>query len=146
MAPIVTTVDIARPPEEVFSYVTDPALFREWQEGVVSGHLETADVAAVGTRCVMTRRIGGAERTSTSEITELDPPRTWALRGIDGPIRANVRVTVEPRDDGQHSGLTISLDFSGHGIGKALVPVVVRQAQKEIPQNCQKLKRILEAG
>src|SRR5262252_1919449 len=76
MAPIVTTVDIARPPEAVFSYVTDPALFREWQEGVVSGHLEAADVAAVGTRCVMTRRIGGAERTSTSEITELDPPLT----------------------------------------------------------------------
>jgi uncharacterized protein YndB with AHSA1/START domain len=36
----VSEVDVARPPGEVFSYVTDPARFGEWQSGVVSAHLE----------------------------------------------------------------------------------------------------------
>ncbi len=32
MPPIVLTIEIARPPDEVFSYVTDPSRFAEWQE------------------------------------------------------------------------------------------------------------------
>ena len=93
----------------------------------------------------MTRRIGGSERTSTSEITEITPPRTWAIRGIDGPIRADVDVTVDPVYDGQKSHVTIRLDFHGHGIGKMLLPMVVRQARKEAPRSCQNLKKRLEA-
>jgi hypothetical protein len=31
----------------------------------------------------------------TTRITEYDPPHRWADRGIDGPIRAIVAVTVE---------------------------------------------------
>ena len=37
---------------------------------------------------VTTRRIGGAERPSVSEVARINPPKTWAVRGIDGPIRA----------------------------------------------------------
>jgi uncharacterized protein YndB with AHSA1/START domain len=146
VAPIVTEVDIARLPGEVFGYVTDPARFAEWQAGVVSGHTEGGGAPAVGTRCTMRRRVGGSVRTFTSEITQVDPPRTWAIRGIDGPIRAAVNVRVEPRQDGAQSHVTISLDFSGHGIGKMLLPMVVRQAQKEAPQSCQKLKQRLEGA
>ena len=90
MAPIVSEVDVARPPEEVFRYVTDPSRFGEWQSGVVSAHIDPDGPQEVGSRCVMTRRIGGTDRTTTSEITELSPPRTWAIRGIDGPVRADV--------------------------------------------------------
>lgn len=37
MAPITTTTEVARPPAEVFAYVTDPSRFVEWQRNVVSG-------------------------------------------------------------------------------------------------------------
>jgi uncharacterized protein YndB with AHSA1/START domain len=76
MAPIVTSVEIARPPEEVFGYVIDPSRFVEWQEGVVSGRMEGDGPHGVGSRCISTRRIGGGERASTAEITEFDPPNT----------------------------------------------------------------------
>ncbi len=146
MAPLVSTIEVARPPEEAFSYVTDPARFGEWQQGVVSGCLEAAGQPTVGSKCTMTRRIGGSERASTSEITEIDPPRRWAVHGLDGPIRAIVTVTVEPLDERARSRVTIELDFEGRGIGKLLVPLVVRrQAQKEMPSNCQKLKQRLES-
>jgi hypothetical protein len=43
--------------------------------------------------------------------------------------------------------VTIELDFDGHGLGKLLVPLVVRrQAAGEMPKNMQNLKRRLEAG
>ena len=40
MPPIVLTIEIARPPDEVFSYVTDPSRFSEWQEDAARGRLE----------------------------------------------------------------------------------------------------------
>jgi len=145
VAPIVTEVDVARPPDEVFRYVTDPSRFGEWQSGVVSAHIE-GNGQAVGSRCVMTRRIGGRDRTSTSEITQISPPRKWAIHGIDGPIRADVTVTVDPRQDGTQAHVAIELDFHGYGIGKMILPMVVRQAHTEARQSSQKLKSRLEAG
>lgn len=141
----VTSIDIDRAPARVFAYVTDPTRFHEWQEGVVSGGMKEPGSAQVGSHCVMTRRIGGAERPSTSVLTRLTPPTSWAVRGIDGPIRALVDVTVEAVDVSR-SRVTIEVDFEGHGIGKLLVPLVVRrQAAKEMPANCQRLKERLEA-
>jgi uncharacterized protein YndB with AHSA1/START domain len=146
MAPIVSEVDVTRPPEEVFRYVTDPSRFGEWQSGVVSAHIDPDGPQEVGSRCVMTRRIGGSDRTTTSEITELSPPRTWTIRGIDGPIRADIAVAVDPRQDGTQAHVTIQVDFRAYGMGKLVMPVVVREARKEVPESCELLKSRLESG
>ena len=75
---IVTSAEIERPAEQVFTYATDPARFSEWQQGVVDGRMDgPADGTrspAVDAKCVTTRRIGGASRPSTSELTHIDPP------------------------------------------------------------------------
>jgi carbon monoxide dehydrogenase subunit G len=150
MSAIVTSTEVDRPAAEVFAYATDPARFHEWQKGVVEGHMddpaEEAGSSAVGAKCVTTRRIGGANRPSTAELVHIDPPRTWRVRGIDGPIRAVVDVQVEPVT-GARSRLTISVDFTGHGIGKILVPLMIRrEARKEMPDNIAALKQNLEAS
>jgi uncharacterized protein YndB with AHSA1/START domain len=146
MAPIVSEVDVARPPDEVFRYATDPARFGEWQSSVISAHIEGNGPQAVGSRCIMTRRIGGSDRTTTSEITELSPPRTWVARGIDGPVRADVTVIVDPRRDGTQAHVTIQVDFRGHGMGKLIVPVILQKAGQEVSESCQQLKSRLETG
>ncbi len=150
MPAIVTSAEIERPAAEVFAYATDPTRFREWQKGVVDGHMDgPADDTrspAVGARCVTTRRIGGASRPATAELVHIDPPRTWGVRGIDGPIRATVDVRVEPVTDSR-ARLTISVDFTGYGIGKILVPLMVRrEARKEMPDNMAALKRLIETS
>jgi hypothetical protein len=145
MAPITVSIDIDRSAEDVFAYATDPSRFSEWQKGVVSGHMESGGTTTqVGDRCVATRRIGFAERPSTSTIARFNPPHNWAVTGVDGPIRAIVDVTVEPRSD-TSAHLTIALDFKGRGIGRLLVPLLVRrEARREMPVNVATLKHRLE--
>jgi len=144
MAPVTVTVEVERSAEEVFIYATDPARFHEWQQGVVDGRMDQTGVPTVGARCFTTRRIGFANRTSTSELVRIDPPTSWSVRGTDGPVRAIVDVTVESVA-ADRSRLTISVDFTGHGIGKLLVPLVVHpEARKEMPTNLAALKRRLE--
>ena len=66
------------------------------------------------------------------------------VRGTDGPIRSIVDVTVDALDE-QRSRLTISVDFTGQGPGKVLVPLLVRpQARKEMPANLAALKGRIE--
>ena len=140
------SVEVDRPAAEVFAYATNPSKFHEWQQGVVSGSMEGNGEPSIGDHCLTTRRIGGTERPATSELVRRDPPRSWAVRGIDGPIRAQVDVTVEPLAD-TRSRLTIADNFEGHGIGKLLVPLVVRrQARAEMPGNIAKLKERVEAS
>lgn len=145
MPPIITTVDVNRPAGDVYAYATDPARFPEWQAGVVEGRLDAHGTPEVGAKCVTTRHIGGADRASTAELTRLDPPKTWGVRGIDGPIRATVDLEVEPLT-ANSSRLTIAVDFEGRGLGRMLVPLLVRrQAHKEMPANLAKLKQLLES-
>jgi uncharacterized protein YndB with AHSA1/START domain len=147
MAPIVNSIEISRRPEDVFSYVTDPSRLPEWQESVVSVRRAGDGPLAVGSRAVVIRRVGRREQAMTVELTELNSPTGWAVRGIDGPVRGIIKGTIEPLGDGERSRLTIALDFEGHGIGKLLVPLVVRrQARTEMPRNQQKLKERLEGG
>jgi len=139
MAPLVSTIEIARPPAEVFAYATDPMHFAEWQHDVVS-------VRMIGdSRFTTTRRISGTERTMTQQITRNDPPHSWAAQGVDGPIRPHATITIEPIEDGRHSRVTFTLDFAGHGLGVPLVPLVRRQAQNGAPTSYRNLKKVLES-
>src|SRR5947209_19461469 len=91
------------------------------------------------------RRIGFAERANTSEVVHADPPRAWSVRGIDGPIRALVDVSVTPLAD-VRSRVTIAVDFEGHGIGKLLISLALRrQTRKEMPTNVAALTQQLDS-
>jgi uncharacterized protein YndB with AHSA1/START domain len=147
VAPIIASVEISRRPEDVFAYITDPSHLPEWQESVVRVKTDASAPTGGGSRSVITRRVGPREIDMTTEIADLDPPRSWRVRGVDGPVRGNVKGTIEPLDDGARARVTLDLDFEGHGFGKLLVPLVVRrQAQKELPMNVQKLKERLESA
>lgn len=146
MAGIVVAVEVDRPASDVVAYATDPTRFHEWQKGVVDGHMDEPGLPSVGALCRTTRRIGRADRSSTSRVSHIDAPRTWGVRGIDGSIRALVDVTVDELGP-TRSRLTIVVDFEGHGIGRLLVPLLVRrEAEKDMPANVAALKNRMEAA
>jgi uncharacterized protein YndB with AHSA1/START domain len=147
MPPIVNRFEVARPPDEVFAYVTDPARFAEWQDDVVRVRMEGGRPPGLGARFTTIRRIGRVEQTTTQEITELSPPRSWACQGVDGPFRPSAEITVEPLAGGTRSQVTIALDFEGHGIGRLLpLDVIRRMAAKGAPRSYRNLKERLERG
>jgi uncharacterized membrane protein len=145
MAAIVESVEVARTPEEVFAYLDDLGRHGEWQEAIVNTRVETEGPTRQGSRAVDRRKMpGGREQEFTYEITEHDPPRRSAFRVLNGPIRPAGVVTVEPTSTG--SRVTIQIEFEGHGLGKLLLPLVVRDARKRIPADQQRLKERLESG
>ena len=143
MTALTSTIEIARPPEEVFAFVSDPTHFPQWQGDVARVEVEDGFRPAVGARFTTVRRVGAVERTMIQEVTDLRHPRHWAVAGVDGPLRPSASVTVEPLEGGR-SRVTFTLDFTGHGAGVALAPMVRRIAAKGAPQSYANLKRLLE--
>jgi hypothetical protein len=82
---------------------------------------------------------------TTEEITELNPPRTWEVRGVGGiPVTTIAKGTIEGLDGSDRSLLTISLKFEGHGIGKQLAALIRSQSRKQLPGKEERLKDLLE--
>jgi hypothetical protein len=144
MAEIVESIEISRRPEEVFEYATDFSHFPEWQLGVLSARREDDKPLSVGSRANVIRQAGPGKLSRTEEITELDAPWTWTVRGVGGPLIAIAKGAIESLDEGERSRLTIALEFEAHGIGTGILPLVTRQARKQLPKNEQKLKKLLE--
>ena len=142
MASFTSSAHVERPAFEVFAYATNPTRFCEWQHSATRGHV--VGEARVGATCIDVRRVASGQRESTAEISEYCPPTRWAVRGTgNGPIRANIGITVEamgPRE----SRVTIELEFVGVGLGRFLAPVVTWRAQQEMPGDMAQLKRLLE--
>jgi carbon monoxide dehydrogenase subunit G len=135
------TVEIARSPEEVFAYLTDPANLPAWQSGVRSAELEGEPAA--GGRIRESRHLLGRDLTTTLEIAEYEAPRLFTLRALDGPVPFTVRHELEPGGGGTR------LSVVGEG-DVGLLPgfaagLMARRVERQFRQDFERLKRILES-
>jgi len=144
--PITHTIEIARSPEDVFAYIDQLDRHGEWQSQIISSKLETEGPTRVGSKATDKRKVPGGTQDVTYEITEHDPPRRAAFKGLNGPVRPVGTVTIEPAGEGR-SRLTLQLDLRGHGVVGQFVAMLARiQARKEVPASHERLKERLESG
>jgi hypothetical protein len=87
MAPMVSSIEIDRRPEDVFAYVTDPSRLSEWQESLVSAR-------------------GGRRPTCRGLQGHHDPPDwSWRADDDDGDHGAQFpeETTRKPRSENENS-------------------------------------------
>ena len=136
--------EIVRPPDEVFSYATDPANLATWQTNTLSAVAEGDGPIGVGTRVREVHRApGGKQLASLVEVSEYEPDRAFALRIVEGSLPLDARMTFEPTELGTR------LRFRAHGrtIGamRLAEPLLRRTLRRQFAGYCATLKRVLEA-
>jgi len=47
MPPILASIEVNRPVEEVFAYAIDPTHFHEWQNGVIAGRMDRSGLVEI---------------------------------------------------------------------------------------------------
>jgi uncharacterized membrane protein len=139
------SIEINRPPAEVFAYLDQLDRHGEWQGSLLSVKVETDGPTRVGTRVVERRKVPGGERDIPYEITAHEPPRKASFRGTAGPVRPVGTVTVEPLGQ-SGSRMSLELELEGHGLGKLFAIVARRQAAKEVPESHKRFKELVESG
>jgi carbon monoxide dehydrogenase subunit G len=127
------TIEIARTPEDVFSYLTDVSNLPAWQTGVKTASLRDG-------RIEESRSLFGKEIETTLEIVEQDEARLFVLRTLDGPLRFTVRHELESADGGTR--LTVRAEGEVPGFAAGLL---ARGAEKQFRKDFERLKQILES-
>jgi len=145
MAPITASVEIDRPPQDVFDYVADLERQTEWQATLLHVELETPGATRVGTKAVDTRKVPLGKQKFPFEITEHDPPSRTSFQVTGGPVRPHGTVTFTPLDGGKRTRVDFTMAFVGHGLGKLLLPLVNRDAARQVPRDLASLKQRIES-
>jgi carbon monoxide dehydrogenase subunit G len=127
------TIEIARTPKDVFSYLTDVSNLPAWQAGVTSAMLRDGRVEE-------SRSLLGRKLHTTLDIVEQDEPRLFTLRALDGPVPFTVRHELEPADNGTRLTVTAEGNVPGFAAG-----ILARGAEKQFRKDFERLKKILES-
>jgi uncharacterized protein YndB with AHSA1/START domain len=136
------SIEIARSPEEVFAYLTDPSKLATWQDAEEVTQL-TPDPRGAGTRLREVHKVLGRRRVEITEFVVYEPGRRFDIRVIDGP-------PVDGRWDFAPSGAGTLLTFTPivrlTGSRQRLEPFLVRATLLVFRRFHRRLKRALEAG
>lgn len=134
--------EIARPPGEVFAFVTDPAKLAIWQTNTVSALPEPSGPIGLGSRIREVHRApGGKNMASLVEVAEYEPDRVFGMRIIEGPP-IHGRITLDPSERGTRFRFRIY----GQPVGamRLAEPILKPTLKRNFGRFCTTLKRVLE--
>jgi carbon monoxide dehydrogenase subunit G len=142
MVKIEASVDINRPIEDVFAYVTDPNKTPEWSSGALECTLEGSGPIGVGSCIRETGKFLGRRLESRAEVTVYDPPRRFAMRA-SGPGHFEIERHLESVGEGTRYRSRIVGDPGG--VFKLADPILATLMKRAVETDHQTLKALLEA-
>jgi uncharacterized protein YndB with AHSA1/START domain len=134
------TVEIARPANEVFAWLTDLSRVPEWQESAIESRSDGP--LAEGVRIHERRRLFGHEAETELEVESFEAGRRLALSTVRGPVDLSIDHVLE-EVDGQTT-LHVSAEARPSGLLRLAGPAVRARARHELRRDFARLKQLLE--
>ena len=139
-----TDVQIDRPIEEVFAYVSDPLKFPHWNSAVQAVRKTSADANGVAATYSMERDLPGGRAVNELEVVESERPHEFAIRATAGPTPFLYHYRFTTENDATVVTLDAQVELPG---AAALLPALARRAVKKgVDDNLTTLKHVLEAA
>jgi carbon monoxide dehydrogenase subunit G len=141
MPRVQTSVEIARPREEVFVYLTDLDNAMEWTTGLIDVTYDGQ--LAEGTAGADTRLMGKKKIVMPWRVTAFDVPSRVRFE-YSAPFPATADFTF--RSTAAGTLVTCTADLRPQGLWRLLGPVMAREARKADQAQFNKVKEILEGA
>jgi uncharacterized protein YndB with AHSA1/START domain len=135
-------VTIARPPSEVFAYLTDMQNLPEWQATAIEGRLESERMEQ-GARTAEVRKFWGQTMESTFEVTGYEPDRRFDFESVSGPVAFKVSHVLEPDDGGTRLEFAFEGDPGDQNVDEQQLE---RQVRRQVEDDFRTLKILLETA
>jgi hypothetical protein len=137
-------VQISRPPDEVFAFVSDARNRPLWDQSVDTEQLTSPEPIGVGSTVRTGLRSMGRDYVLTWEITEHEPLGRQTIESTSGPFPTTLAYQLSARD----GGTLVAFSVTGRptGILRLLQPLIARNTQKNLDRGFPRLKRLLETG
>lgn len=144
MAHYNASLDTARPPEEIFAYLSDFSTTVEWDPGVVEAERLGDAPVREGTEFRLVALFLGRKTPLTYRIVEYDPPRAVTFRGESSTVISLDRITFEPSDGGTR--IVYDADLALKGAFKLADPLLRIAFRRVGDRALAGLRRTLEEG
>jgi uncharacterized protein YndB with AHSA1/START domain len=135
------TIDINRPPEEVFDYVSDLAHTPEWNWAIAETVKTGPGPIGEGTTYQQSRRVS-EQATENLQISVLEPPRRLQVDGTLARRPARLNYEFTPHKGGGR--LTNLVELEPHGVIRLLAPALTGRIEAAVAHNLAQLKQHLE--
>jgi uncharacterized membrane protein len=109
-------IDIAAPPALVWDFVTDPARYLHFMNGVTRWEVASEQVRGRGARYRTLMRVGSAEVGGLIEVVEHEEPRDLAWTSVTG-IDQRGRWRLRERAGGARTRVELRLQYGVAGAG-----------------------------
>jgi uncharacterized protein YndB with AHSA1/START domain len=139
-----TTVQIRRPAEEVFDFVTTPAHWPRWHPASLGVEGATDHPLELGEQVTEDFSVAGRRGRAVWTVRRRERPQLWSIDGeaADGS-RATITYTLAPAPDGTTFRRDVSLAPADPGLDWSLLGPVIEQESAEA---LRRLRDLLEAG
>jgi uncharacterized protein YndB with AHSA1/START domain len=136
------TLEIARPPAEVFGALTDLDRVPTWQESALESSCDgpLQEGALIHER----RRAMGHEIENELEVTAFEPGHRLTLRSVNGPMPFSVDHQLVEQDGGGSTFLHVIAEGNPASFMKLAKPMLKRRAERELRGDFDRLKEQLE--
>jgi len=133
------SVEVSRPPEEVFPWLLEEDKVPRW-----SGDLEHYEVLGTlgrGTHVLQTLKVAGGLKVDM-EVTGYDPPRGAETRFESNGVKVVNNYSLEP--NGAGTKLTQTFEAKASGLtGRMIIPLVQSKLEQKLTQDLEKLREVL---
>jgi uncharacterized protein YndB with AHSA1/START domain len=134
------TVEIERPADEVFAWLTDLARLPEWQASVIESRAEGP--LGEGARIHERRRLLGHEAETELEVEAFEPGRRLALSTLRGPVDLSIDHVLSEVNG--RTKLYVTAEARPAGLLRFAGPAIASRARQEIRRDFGRLKELLE--
>ena len=141
----VTTV-IDRPIEEVFAFLADGTNDPKFSPRVLEMAKTTDGPPGVGTTFASKVKDGGVKTKREFKITEFDPPNKIRWAEVSKNIVTADEGGYDLVSEGAGTRVTLYNVLEGHGFGKLIAPMALRQARKGADDFGKAIKAAVEAS
>jgi Polyketide cyclase / dehydrase and lipid transport len=143
MEPLEMTVEIRRPPQEVFAFLSDLKNDPEWRREWVDAERSSPGPIGVGTTTHLFAKALGRRTEAVYEVIAYEPNRTVTFKTVTGPLPLTFWRSVEGAGDGTWVMMGYSGDF--RGVLRLLRPLLEMLGKRALKGDLPTLKQLLEA-
>jgi len=140
------SINIGRPPADVFPWLTEPHRLTRWIDGLESSTPVVGDSAVRGAKSREVILVGGKRYTLLTEIVDVKRDTLLVVRIVSDPkgFSVDARYELASANNGTRLRYVGDSDYD-NVFARLMEPLVTYQSQKKVEADMRRMKELIEA-
>ena len=138
------SVEIRRPLEEVFAFMSNIEHEPQWRPNVMEVKVTSGLPLRQGSTYLYVVKMMNRQMRTEGKITAFEPSRGWAFESVSGAFPVKGNVAFEPANEG--TKVTLGGETTLRGLLNLFAPIMRGMMGRQVSGDLQNLKKLLESG